>query len=279
MEDRINIPKTAIITGLQKLSHDTSLFRVELEQPALRENCAASPGQFVQLSVPAGGEIPISVAGTPQDDTLDLCIRNVGHVTAIAHRLKTGDHVGIRGPFGKGFPVGDWIGRDILLIAGGLGIAPLRSLLLYLLDNRSGFGTVTLMYGARDPAALLFRDELFQLSCNRNFKLLLTVDFLTGDMPQELSCRTGLVTDLLTAIDFGTTDSIAAVCGPPAIYRCVVPLLMQCGIKSDNIYLSLERRMKCGTGICCHCAVGELFCCSDGPVFSYTQLQSIAGAI
>lgn len=274
-----SIPAAAIIRDLQPLSADTVLFTVELVTPHLQEKCTGAPGQFVQFSVPGGGEIPISIAGMQTYGTYDLCIRKVGHVTAMAHQLKPGDHVGVRGPFGNGFPVDDWKGLDILMMAGGLGIAPLRSLLLHLLDHRNDFGNITFMYGARDPAALLFRDELFQLSCRQDFRLLLTVDFLTGELPQGLACKTGLVTDLLSSSGLGVAGSVAAICGPPALYRCVVPELIHLGMESRKIYLSLERRMKCGNGICCHCAIGDLFCCTDGPVFSYAQLQHIPEAL
>lgn len=274
-----SVPATATIIDLQTLSADTALFRIELERSHLPAKCTAAPGQFVQLSIPAGGEVPISIAGVPQENAYELCIRRVGHITAMAHRLEPGDKVGIRGPFGNGFPVTSWKGRNILLMAGGLGIAPLRSLLLYLLQHREDFGELTLMYGARDPSALLFREELHRLSCGNDFRLLVTVDFLAGDPLREPACRTGLLTDLLTSSDMDLSGNVAAVCGPPALYRCLVPELLQFGIGSDNIYLSLERHMKCGHGICCHCAVGDLFCCTDGPVFSYSQLRHIPEAL
>lgn len=274
-----SVPATATITDFQPLSADTALFRIECEQPPVPANCTPVPGQFVQLSIPAGGEIPISIAGMPEENVFELCLRRVGHVTTMAHRMKPGGKVGIRGPFGNGFPVTGWRGRNILLMAGGLGIAPLRSLLLYLLQHRNDFGRVTLMYGARDPSALLFRDELLRLSCSNDFRLLVTVDMLSGEPFHEMTCRTGLLTDLLTSSELDLAGSVAAVCGPPALYRCLVPELLQSGIRSDNIYLSLERRMKCGHGICCHCAVGDLFCCTDGPVFAYSRLQHIPEAL
>ena len=274
------IPSTAIIKGIRQLSHDTMLYLLRLIKDRMSASFTFTPGQFVQFSVPSAGEIPISLAGAPQDEnTIELCIRKVGHVTSMAHRLEMEAPVGVRGPFGNGFPLDQWKGRNILLIAGGLGIAPLRSLLLYLLQNRAGFGEITLMYGARNPATLLFGEELSTLSCGGDFRLLMTVDFLEGEAPRGLSCKTGLLTDLVTRTRFPTDNTVAAVCGPPALYRCLVGELVRMGISESDIYLSLERRMKCGTGLCCHCAIGDLFCCTDGPVFRYRDVRHVTGAV
>ncbi len=276
--DATPIPLAATIAGVQRLSTDTSLFRVALDGAA--EGFDAHPGQFVQLSVPAGGEAPISLAGLPgQDGALELCVRRAGHVTAMLHALPVGARVGIRGPYGNGFPVAECEERTVLLLAGGLGIAPLRSLLHYLLANRTAFGEITLMYGAREPAAILFREELAELSGRRDMHLFLTVDFATEEPPQGLVCNTGLLPDLLEGVNFTTENTVAAVCGPPALYRCVIEELKGFGFAPSVIYLSLERRMKCGVGLCCHCAVGDLFCCTDGPVFRCEELMEIEGAL
>src|SRR6266581_6811039 len=158
--DTTPIPLPATITSLQKLSGDTSLFRVRLNTVAGGGAFDFIPGQFIQLSVPGGGEAPISLASPSLDDgTMELCIRQVGHVTAMLHGLPAGAKVGVRGPYGNGFPVAEWRGKNILLLAGGLGIAPLRALLYFLLRQRAEFGEITLMYGAREPAAILFKEE------------------------------------------------------------------------------------------------------------------------
>lgn len=277
MADMTTIPATATITEIKPLSGDTSLYRLRLED---EETFTFTPGQFVQLSVPAGGEVPISLAGPPAEDgTLELCIRRVGHVTDMLHHLSAGEMLGIRGPFGNGFPVAEMRGKDVLLLAGGLGIAPLRSLLYYLLERREDYGTVTLMYGAKEPAAILFREELAELSCRRDMRLLLTVDFLTEEPPGELACNVGLLPELLRGVNLRLERTVACVCGPPALYRCLVGDLEALGFLERQILLSLERRMKCGTGLCCHCAVGELFCCTDGPVFRYSEIKGIAEAL
>lgn len=272
-------PIAATITAMQPLSADTSFYRL-LPGGNDRERFAFRPGQFVQLSVPGAGEAPISLAGPPRPDgCLELCVRRVGHVTGMLHTLQPGDRVGVRGPLGNGFPLREWRGRNILLIAGGLGIAPLRSLLYALLMQREDFGEITLMYGAREPSAILFKEDLAELGSRRDMHLFLTVDFVTEEPPGGLTCNTGLLPTLLKGVNFSTTDTVAAVCGPPALYRCLTEELQGAGIAAERIYLSLERRMKCGIGLCCHCAVGDLFCCTDGPVFRYSDLQGISGAI
>jgi len=135
------------------------------------------------------------------------------------------------------------------------------------------------MYGAREPSAILFKEDLAELSSRRDMHLFLTVDFVTEEPPGSLSCNTGLLPTLLRGVNFGTTDTVAAMCGPTPLYRCVVEELQGAGIPAERIHLSLERRMKCGVGLCCHCAVGDLFCCTDGPVFRYSDLKGISGAI
>jgi sulfhydrogenase subunit gamma (sulfur reductase) len=277
--DTAMLPVPAIIGQRRPLSPDTVFYRLHLENGA-GARFDFTPGQFVQLSVPAAGEAPISLAGAPrQDGTLELCVRRVGHVTDMLHRLMPGDRLGIRGPYGNGFPLSEWRGRNILLLAGGLGIAPLRSLLHTLLMRRAEFGEIALMYGAREPDAILFKEELAELAGRRDMQLFLTVDFASEELPHRLVCTTGLLPTLLKGINFSATGTVAAVCGPPPLYRCLIGELQRLGITGERIFLSLERRMKCGTGLCCHCAVGDLFCCSDGPVFCYSDLEGIEGAL
>ncbi|MCM2359624.1 MAG: FAD/NAD(P)-binding protein [Geobacteraceae bacterium] len=278
--DMTAIPLPATVIELRKLSDDTTLFRLRLDDAIAARRLKVIPGQFVQLSVPAGGEVPISLAALPgEDGALELCVRRVGHVTALLHTLAPGAGVAIRGPYGNGFPVTDWRGKNVLLLAGGLGIAPLRSLLHFLLRHRSDFGEITLMYGAREPAAILFKEELSELSGRRDMHLFLTVDFVSEEPPGGLVCHTGLLPGLLSGVNFTTENTVAALCGPPALYRCVVEELQGFGFPADSIFLSLERRMKCGVGLCCHCAIGELFCCTDGPVFRYADLRGVEGAL
>jgi sulfhydrogenase subunit gamma (sulfur reductase) len=275
-----SLPLPAKITGLRQLSTDTSLFSVRLDDGEAARQFIFEPGQFIQLSVPAGGEVPISLASTPTDNgTIELCVRRSGHVTSLLHTQEVGARLGIRGPYGNGFPVGEWKKKNVLLLAGGLGIAPLRSLLHHLLRHRVEFGDIALMYGAREPSAILFKEEMVELGNRTDMHLFLTVDFASNESPAGLICNTGLLPTLLKEVNFATENTVAVVCGPPALYRCVIVELQGSGFSCDSIFLSLERRMKCGVGLCCHCAVGDLFCCTDGPVFRYTDIKGIREAL
>lgn len=278
--DTWNAPSLARIEEIRPITADTSLFRLRLMNPGKGGACRFTPGQFFQISVPGGGEVPISPASPPgKGGEMELCVRRVGHVTSMLHGLKTGESLGIRGPFGRGFPLERMQGRNLFLLAGGVGIAPLRSLLYHILADRGAFGEITIMYGAREPALLLFRDELAALSGRTDMRLLITVDFLSGEPPAGLSCKEGLLPSLLNGGKINSTRSCAIVCGPPPLYRCLVGELARLGFPASSIFLSLERRMKCGVGRCSHCAVGGLLCCTDGPVFSWADLQGIEGAI
>jgi NAD(P)H-flavin reductase len=195
------------------------------------------------------------------------------------HAAGPGDRVGIRGPFGRGFPLDEMAGKDVLLLAGGLGIAPLRALLYHLLADRQRYGSLTLMYGAREPAAMLFREELVRLAKGRDFRLLLTVDFVREEQPAGFACTIGLLPALLAGIRFDGQNTCAAVCGPPPLYRCTIDALTAAGCPEERIYISLERRMQCGQGFCSHCAVGDLLCCTDGPVFCYRDIKQLPGAL
>jgi sulfhydrogenase subunit gamma (sulfur reductase) len=273
-------PFAATLLERRPLSADTALFKVAPEASALRELSRFVPGQFIQLSVPGAGEVPISPADLPAEDgSMQLCVRRVGHVTELLHGTQVGAKLGIRGPFGSGFPIGEMAGHPVLLLAGGLGIAPLRSLLFYLIRHREQFGEITLMYGAREPKLMLFREELAGLAALGKFRLYLTVDFAPQDGAGSFSCAVGLLPDLLKGFSFDAQRSYAAVCGPPPLYRCLMAELEGAGVDADRILLSLERRMRCGIGRCCHCAIGQKLCCTDGPVFRLSQLKSIPEAL
>lgn len=276
----LHTPFSATLLDRRPLSPDTSLFRVAPEPAALQALAGFVPGQFVQLSVPGAGEIPISPADLPgEDGTLELCVRRVGHVTELLHGRAAGTQLGIRGPFGTGFPTAEMTGRPVLLLAGGLGIAPLRSLLYHLVRHADQYGEITLMYGARQPKLMLFREELSALAAQGKLRLYLTVDFAPEEQAGSSSCAVGLLPDLLKGYKFDSERSYVAVCGPPVLYRCLTSELEEVGVEPGRIFFSLERRMRCGIGRCCHCAVGQKLCCTDGPVFRLSDLQQIPEAL
>lgn len=272
------LPIPAAVSAIRPLTADTSLITLATDA---HHSVATSflPGQFLELSLPGVGEIPISYCGFPSPDgSIELCIRHVGHVTTPLKTVVPGDAVGVRGPLGRGFPMPAYVGRDLLLIAGGLGMAPLRSLLLALLKQRELYGHLTLLYGARETGALLFLDELLELQRLGEITLRLSVDNPDHCLVGPPDCRVALLPALLDQVAVDPCRTCAAICGPPVVYPLLVSGLRLLGVEPDMIHLSLERRMKCGVGRCGHCAVGTRLCCVDGPVFSAAELAGIDGA-
>lgn len=261
------LPHLARIARIHRMVPDNHLFQLRFLDDALNERWTHRPGQFVELSVIGTGEMPISIASSPtRRGFMELCVRRVGRVTGALHRLPMNAFVGVRGPYGNGFPVEEMEGHDLLIIAGGLGMAPLRSLLWYALDNRDRFGSVTLMYGARTPREMLFRDELSSLTDVDALTTLLTVD---RDPDGGWKHHIGLLPTLFEHAAIDPRRTYAAVVGPPIVYRFVLRELLARRFAKDRILMSLERRMKCGVGKCGHCSVGYKYTCLNGPVFTY----------
>jgi NAD(P)H-flavin reductase len=204
-----------------------------------------------------------------------MCVRRVGDVTNAIHTLQPGDSVGVRGPYGEPFPVAEMKGKDVLFACGGLGVAPLRSLINEVLDNREDFGRVIILYGARDPSQILFRDDVAEWEARDDIEFHMTVD--RGD--DSWDGHVGVITTLFPDISINPQATIAAVCGPPIMYRFVMIELLGKGIPDAQIYLSLERRMKCGVGKCGHCQIDGLYCCQDGPVFRYADIKGLEAAL
>jgi NAD(P)H-flavin reductase len=269
------LPQTALLETVDDRVRDNHLFTFRVEK-----ELGVAPGQFVELSVPGIGAFPVSSCAYQTGTALVCCIRRAGRVTDALYRLATGDRLGVRGPFGAGFPLEAFFGRDALLVAGGLGMAPLRGLLHALLSQRERFGEIILLYGSRDPESLLFRDELETLGRSGAVQVRFSVDFAT-ELPwasDTFFCRVGLVTSLLEKLPLTPGRTTAAVCGPPSLYGCVLEELSRLGIPDETIFATLERRMRCGVGECCHCVAGGVFVCCEGPVFSLARLRQLPGA-
>jgi sulfhydrogenase subunit gamma (sulfur reductase) len=226
------------------------------------------PGQFVMMSILGEGEAPFCISSSPsRPGILEFCIRKMGTLTESLFELKENHTFGIRGPYGNGFPMDKMDGKDILIVAGGMGVAPLRSLLLYVLDNRDKFGKLTYLHGARTPSEMLFRDEFMQLKEREDLKCLLSVD---KDDTGKWTEKVGVVTTLFNELGpIDAKNTYAAACGPPVMYKFVMEKLVNLGIPKHQILMTLERRMRCGVGKCGHCAIEYLYTCIDGPVFSY----------
>jgi NAD(P)H-flavin reductase len=233
-----------------------------------------APGQFNMLTVFGVGEVPISLSGDPAaPDCLVHTIRAVGPVSAALTRLSPGDTVGLRGPFGVGWPMAEAVGRDVVVVAGGLGLAPLRPALYRLLAERSRYGKIILLYGTRSPGDILFRRELESWRRRLDIDIRVTVDHADSDWHGHV----GIVTTLITRAVYDPLHAIALVCGPEVMMRFAIAALCDAGIGDDSIYLSMERNMKCAIGFCGHCQLGTVFVCRDGPVFRYDRVQTLLG--
>jgi len=260
-------PHLARIVRIYKMVPDNFLFTFRFLDDAKVKSFRHQPGQFAMVSVPGAGEAPISISSSPsRPGVLEMCVRRVGRVTDALYRMKTNDILGVRGPYGNGFPIEEMMGDDLLLIAGGLGMAPLRSLLWYALDNRNEFNHVTLMYGAKTPDEMLFRDELVSLVDRMDMTCLLTVD---EDPTGNWENHVGLLPILFDYAEIDPATTYAAVCGPPVVYMFILEKLLERNFSKDRILMSLERRMKCGVGKCGHCSVGYKYTCIHGPIFTY----------
>ncbi len=269
------LPHWAVIRSITNLSEDNTLFELQIEDG---DFSACMPGQFVQLWLPGVGECPISVCSARVGETIELCIRRVGRVTNALFILNEGDRVGLRGPFGNGFPVEKYRGKNLCLIAGGLGIAPIRSLLQYALLNREDFGKIVLIYGLRHSAQLLFRHELKHILRRRDVEVFISAEEIKGPDLPPMAMQLGRVTDMLKLAQVDESYEVA-ICGPPVMYKYVVQDLKKKGVQEASIWLSLERHMKCGMGKCGHCFVGGRFTCTQGPVFNLTELRFLPEAI
>ena len=262
------LPEPARIVRLYPLTDDVRFFQIRIADMDKALSFKYCVGQFAMISILGAGEAPFSISSTPsRPGLLEFCIRQTGTVTNALFRLKENDLVGIRGPYGNGFPVEKMKGKDILIVMGGLGAAPLRSVLLYCLDNRDQFGRVILLHGAKRPAEMIFREEFFDLKKRDDLECCLAVD---EDDTGKWTENVGVVTKLFPLIeDIDPENTYSLVCGPPVMYKFVLKELVNLDIPKDQILMTLERRMKCGVGKCGHCAIDYIYTCLDGPVFTY----------
>lgn len=271
-------PWPARITSITELTHSEKLFELRLIDSRVREAFTHTSGQFVELSIFGVGEAPISISSAPSKrGFIELCVRRAGTVTAALHDKQCGDIVGLRGPFGRGFPFEEMKGHDLLLVAGGLGIAPLKSLINHVHDERSQFGKVSILYGSKAPSDVMFRDEFEMWKHRKDFNLVLTVD--KKNATPDWDGETGRVTDHFDKVDIDAENAYGAIVGPPPMYRSVAELMRSIGLSNDRIYVSFERNMRCGMGKCGHCMVGHQYVCIDGPVFNYWEAVNIQGAM
>ena len=268
-------PRSCRLIDVTDLTPLEKLFRLQLLDG---QELGHQPGQFVQVSLPGLTEAPISVASSPdRAGFFELGIRRVGRLTTALHNLRPGAQLGVRGPFGRPFPLQAMDGKDLLLIAGGCGLAPLRSLVQYCEDHRERFGALHLLYGAKSPADLMFKEDLHHWQTESCFSCRVTVDQAPADGCYDGA--TGLVSELLGDLDLVPDRTVAVLVGPPPMYRPLLQGLAHKGLAKAGIMLSLERMMRCGIGKCGHCSIEHLLCCQDGPIFWLPEIEHLRGAL
>lgn len=269
--DNPYIPYPVEITSIFQEYRDINTYTLRFVDREVQRKFDFQPGQFLQVSVSGVGEAPISINSPPEEeDYFRLCIERKGRVTEAIFELEEGSTLFARGPYGNGFPVNDVENRDVLFIAGGIGLAPLRSAIEHVQMFRDSYGDVQIMYGDKTPACLLF-DRYFS-TWNKDFDL----NVICEEATPEWSGEEGMVTDLMKRIYLDPEDSVSFICGPSIMYKFVLPELKAIGFEDEDIYLSYERRMECGVGMCRRCNIGDRFVCHDGPVFSYDEVKRYA---
>jgi NAD(P)H-flavin reductase len=273
-QDDIYLPEMATVLRSEPMTALERFFEFKLDSG---RELGHLPGQFAEVSIFGIGEAPISISSSPtQNGSFQMVVRNAGNVTRAMHSLEPGDKIGIRGPFGTHFPVdGEMKGKDIVFVCGGLGLVSIRSAINYVLHNRGDYGDVTILYGAKGPAERLFVDEVKEWTSNGNVTYMETVD--RGD--EQWTGDVGVITTLMTDMSVDPRKTVAIICGPPVMYKFAIAALYKMGMVDKNIYVSLERHMKCGVGKCGHCQINELYVCQDGPVFKYADLAEVQEAI
>jgi len=267
-------PSLMTVVDLVDETVDTRTLRLEFKDEGLRESFAFKAGQFGEYSAFGAGESTFCIASPPtRAGALECTFKTVGKVTSALRELDVGDTMGFRGPYGNWFPVDDWRGKNVLFVAGGIGLAPVRCVIWNVLDRRDEFGDVTIVYGARSVGDLVYRRELEEWAGRADVTMVTTVD--PGGETPEWDGRVGFVPTVLGEVAPASKDAVAVVCGPPIMIKFSFPVLDGLGFADDDVFTTLEMRMKCGVGKCGRCNIGQVYVCKDGPVFSATELKAL----
>ncbi|MGE5237104.1 MAG: FAD/NAD(P)-binding protein [Acidobacteriota bacterium] len=270
--DDLFLPRLATIVGVRDETPDTRTFALRLQSDGEGDGFSFRPGQFLELSVFGHGEAPFCFASSPtRPATIETTVRRVGRLTDALHRLGPGDEVGLRGPCGNGFDLTAAEGKDLLFVGGGIGLPPLRGLIWNVLDERDRFGRVTILYGARTPTDLVYKNELWEWQERQDVEFLVTVDRAEPGWEGNV----GMVPVLFDRTELSPATTLAYVCGPPVMIKFVIQDLLMRGFAEDTVISTLERTMQCGVGKCNHCAIGHRYVCRDGPVFTYRQIREM----
>jgi len=269
MNPTLYMPIPANIERIEDETPDIKTFTIRPVEPI-----PFAAGQFVELAVPGIGEAPFTPSSSPKiTDFMEITIMRTGRVTDWLHEMKEGDELGVRGPMGRAYPIEEFHGREILIVGGGCGVGPLRSLLLALIDDLGAYSRVIVRYGAKSADSIVFKDaQMHGWNQGGALDVMLTVDKASPGWDGHV----GMITDILTEdyLDCHTPDGVAVMCGPPVMMKYGTDKLLERGYLPENIYLSMERNMSCGIGQCGHCRLGRYYVCNDGPVFSYEELKN-----
>jgi sulfhydrogenase subunit gamma (sulfur reductase) len=273
--NNITIPEIATIDEIKDEIVEVKTFYLSFDGRKGGEPPKIKSGQFVMCTVFGSGEFAVSLPPSPQNDRFHLTVRRVGKVTNALHELKVGDKVGIRGPFGNGFPFEEIKGKNVIYVAGGIGLIPLRSSIMHVMQNKSSFGRVLLFLGARTPQELMYAYNLKEWQADPNFETHVSIDNPVPGWTGE----TGFVHQMLKKANIPVENTVAFVCGPPVMFNAVIKELTDLGIGEESIISTLERHMKCGIGKCQHCAIGRTLVCTDGPVYTFRQIKTLGEQI
>jgi len=265
------LPFLGMIERSMRVSEKERFFSVA---PSNESMLDYRPGQFFMVGLPGYGEAPISITSAPGEKRIELCIRAVGNLTNALHKLHKGDRMWLRGPFGRGFVLDEFSGKDIIFVAGGIGIVPMRSLLKAVLAKKDNFGKLTLIYGSKTPEEILFAEEMDTWR-RQGMDVQLTVDKADA----RWKGNTGVVTTLIPKVGVKDKNTLGVIIGPPVMYRFVILSLKAKGLGPEDIYMSLERRMKCGVGKCGHCQINSVYVCQCGPVFKMSEITGLPEAL
>lgn len=265
------VPSLATITEMRDLASNIKLIQVRLDDSTLRKKFIYEPGQFAEVSVFGVGEAPFGLAScSNQGETLEFAVNRVGTVTDALFRLDVDDQVGIRGPLGNGFPMEVYKGKDILVLGGGIGGAPLRPIIQTILNNRKDYGKVTILWAARNPDLLVFTEEYDEWRSQPDIEMHITVD----KAPEEWEHEEGLITSLIEKINPTPENTVTVTCGPPIMIKFTMITLEKLGFQPKQNWVTLEAKMKCGIGKCGRCNLGGKYICTDGPVFCFDEVRN-----
>ena len=267
-------PRLMSVETITQETGDVKTFRLTPSENGDSIGLDWQPGQFAMFSVFGSGECPFGIANSPtRGGTVECSIKRAGKVTSAFHELNVGDAVGFRGPYGRGFPIDDMKGKDLIFVGGGIGMAPLRSLLWYCIDTREDYGDITLVYGARTPGDLVYKQDLEEWKGMDDVRTVLTVD--PGGEDDSWDGEVGFVPSVLETANPSSENSVVITCGPPIMIKFVLRSLEKLEFKPPQIVTTLEMRMKCGLGKCGRCNIGPAYVCKHGPVFTYEELKEL----